>query len=97
MKGWKGDTVKAALEGFIVNFRRGPKTQKADELIVEIPEVNSRAKASPLIGRKVLLKLGEEKTIVGKVVSTHGGKGRLRVRLRKGLPGQLLTTRVRIV
>ena len=89
--------MKVALEGFIVNFRRGPKTQKADELIVEIPEVNSKAKASLFIGRKVVLKLGEEKIIVGKVVSTHGSKGRLRVKLKKGLPGQLLTIKVKIV
>jgi len=88
--------MKSILEGFIINFRRGTKTQKGNELIVEIPGINNKAKASPLIGRKVILEVGEEK-IVGSVISIHGNKGRLRVRLRKGLPGQLLKSRIKII
>jgi len=84
------------LRAFIVNFRRGPKTQKNDELIVEVPEVKDRRAASRLIGRKVVVEAGNLK-ILGSVVSTHGSSGRLRVRLRRGIPGQLLTAKVEIV
>lgn len=88
--------AKPGLEGFIVNFRRGPKTQKNDELIVEIPGVDSKARASLLIGRKVVLEV-EGKKLIGSIISTHGSRGRVRVRLRRGLPGQWLATKVKIV
>ncbi|MCD6241307.1 50S ribosomal protein L35ae [Candidatus Bathyarchaeota archaeon] len=86
----------AALYGIIVNYRIGPKTQRSRECLVKFPNVNSAKDASQLIGRKVAWP-AEEKRIIGKIVATHGTKGLVRVRFRKGVPGQALGTHVRIV
>jgi len=86
----------ATLYGIIVNYRVGPKTQRSRECLVKFPNVNSAKEASQLIGRKVAWP-AEEKRIIGKIVATHGTKGLVRVRFRKGVPGQALGTHVRIV
>lgn len=86
----------AALYGTIVNYRVGPKTQRPKECLVKFPNVNSAEEASRLIGRKVAWP-AEEKRIIGKIVATHGTKGLVRVRFRKGVPGQALGTHVKIV
>ena len=86
----------ATLYGVIVNYRVGPKTQRPKECLVKFPNVDTAEKASYLIGRKVAWP-AEEKKIIGKVVATHGTKGLVRVRFRKGVPGQALGTYVKIV
>ena len=86
----------ATLYGVIVNYRVGPKTQRSRECLVKFPNVKSAKDASRLIGRKVVWP-AEEKRMIGKIVATHGTKGLVRVRFRKGVPGQALGTHVRIV
>lgn len=87
---------ETGISAFIVNFRHGPKTQKNNELVIEIPGVQSSAKAAAYIGRKIIVEIGSEKKrqIIGKIVSTHGNRGRLLARFRKGIPGQALARRV---
>ncbi|MEM2419768.1 MAG: 50S ribosomal protein L35ae [Candidatus Bathyarchaeia archaeon] len=84
------------IEGIIVNYRVGPKTQKSKECIIQFLHVNSVSEASRLIGRKVAWDNGDIK-IVGKIVDVHGKKGLVRARFRKGLPGQALGTVVQLV
>ncbi|RLI20232.1 50S ribosomal protein L35ae [Candidatus Bathyarchaeota archaeon] len=84
------------LYGVIVNYRVGPKTQRPKECLVKFPNVDTAEKASRLIGRKVAWH-SEKKRIIGKVVATHGTKGLVRVRFRRGVPGQALGTYVRII
>jgi large subunit ribosomal protein L35Ae len=84
------------IEGIIVNFRVGPKTQKPKECVIQFKHLLSHSEAGRLIGRKVAWK--REKTkIIGKIVALHGGNGLVRVRFRKGLPGQALGTTVELV
>ena len=84
------------IEGIIVNFRVGPKTQKPKECVIQFKHLLSPSEAGRLIGRKVAWK--REKTkIIGKIVALHGGNGLVRVRFRKGLPGQALGTTVELV
>lgn len=84
------------IQGIIKNYRIGPRTQRSKECIIKFAHVTSVSEASRLIGRKVAWKLGKNK-IVGKIVGLHGGKGLVRVRFRKGVPGQALGTRVELV
>ena len=91
-----GGVALATLYGTIVNYRVGPKTQRPRECLVKFPNVDSAEEASRLIGRKVAWP-AEERRIIGKIVATHGTKGLVRVRFRKGVPGQALGTYVRIV
>jgi large subunit ribosomal protein L35Ae len=89
-------TIAEAIEGIVVNYRVGPKTQKAKECIIQFKHVASASEAGRLIGRKVTWKIKESK-IIGKVIALHGRKGLVRVRFKKGLPGQALGTTVELV
>lgn len=81
------ETVSKTLRGVIINYRMGPKTQRPKEYIVQFAGVKSAEQAARLIGRKVAWPVGERK-IRGKIVAVHGKNGLVRVRFRKGLPGQ---------
>jgi len=84
------------LLGVIVSYRRGPKTQKPKECLLKFPNVRSPSEASTLIGRKVAWPPKERKCI-GKIVSTHGNKGLVRARFRKGVPGEALGSFVELI
>jgi len=86
---------KAVIEGVIVNYRTGPKTQRSKECIIQFSEVKSASDAARLIGRKVAWPIGK-RTVRGKIVALHGKNGLVRARFRKGLPGQI-GTRVEII
>ncbi|MGC9345431.1 MAG: 50S ribosomal protein L35ae [Candidatus Bathyarchaeales archaeon] len=84
------------VQGIIVNYRVGPKTQRPKECIIQFPHITSVSEASRLIGRKIAWKSGKNK-IIGKIVALHGKKGLVRARFRKGLPGQALGTTVELI
>jgi large subunit ribosomal protein L35Ae len=84
----ESETLLKTLRGVIVNYRTGPKTQRPKEYIVQFPNINTANQAAQLIGRKVAWPVGERK-IRGKIVAVHGKNGQVRVRFRKGLPGQV--------
>ena len=82
------------MQGTIVNFRRGKRTQNTSHLIVLLNDVNNRSKASEFVGKNVVWKSPKGKEIKGKVASAHGNKGALRIIFEKGLPGQSLGSKV---
>lgn len=84
------------IQGFIVSYRTGPRTQHPKECILQFPNVKSPNEAANLVGRKVAWPVGERK-IRGKIVALHGERGLVRARFRKGLSGQALGTRVEII
>ena len=84
------------MEGTIVNFRRGRKTQKPNHLIIHINSVDNREKAAELVGKAVVWKSPAGKEIKGKVASAHGNNGAVRVIFEKGMPGQSFSTKVEI-
>ena len=75
------------MEGRVVNYRIGPGTQNPREIIVVFEGVERRMLHS-LIGKKVCV-LYKDKRFKGRVVDVHG-KNAVRVRLRKGIPGQAI-------
>lgn len=83
----ESEAVSKTLTGVIVNYRKGPGTQHPKEYIAQFLSVKTAGQAAQLIGRKVAWPLGERK-IRGKIVAVHGKNGLVRVRFRKGLPGQ---------
>jgi large subunit ribosomal protein L35Ae len=90
-------SMTSTIEGVIVNYRVGPKTQRSKECIIQFDHVKTVSEASRLIGRKVAWKTSKNDRIVGKIVALHGKKGLVRARFRKGLPGQALGTTVELV
>jgi len=66
------------------------------ECLIQFAHVNSVSLAGQLIGRKVVWKQGKNK-FMGKIVGLHGKNGLVRVKFRKGVPGQALGTTVELV
>ena len=79
------------MEGRIVNYRRGRKTQTTNQMIVEIENVDKEA-ALKLVGKTAVYTCeGKNKTqIKGKVTAAHGNKGAIRVHFETGMPGQAI-------
>jgi large subunit ribosomal protein L35Ae len=82
--------------GRIMNYRIGIRTQMSRECLVRFTNIISAARAEQLIGQKVLWK-GENKKLTGKIMGFHGKNGVVRVRFKKGVPGQALGTTVELV
>jgi large subunit ribosomal protein L35Ae len=66
------------------------------ECLIQFAQVDSISLAGQLIGRKVVWRQ-EKNTHIGKIVGTHGKKGVVRARFRKGLPGQAIGTLVELI
>lgn len=84
------------MKATVVNFRRGRHTQNTAQLLLAVEGVDSRAKASHLVGKKVVWTSPARKEIHGKITSPHGNKGIVRVRFSKGLPGDVLGKHIQI-
>ena len=82
------------MEGQIVHYRRGLRTQKKYQMIVKVSGVDNKDKAKTLINKSVVWKSPAGKEIKGKVTNIHGNAGGLRVQFEKGLPGQSIGTKV---
>ncbi|MCK4827100.1 50S ribosomal protein L35ae [bacterium] len=80
----------------VLNFRRGRHTQKTNQLLLSLKDVDSRAGASRFIGKKVAWKTKSGKVITGKIASPHGNNGVLRARFSKGISGEVLGTEIEI-
>ncbi len=65
------------------------------ECLVQFTDIITSAKAGQLIGRKVIWK-GEKRQFVGKIVGFHGKNGAVRVKFKKGVPGQAIGTNVEL-
>lgn len=86
------------VEGLIINYRRGRKTQTTNQMIIVVPGVDSKEKAESLVGKSVVYTCeGKEgKKIKGKVQAVHGGKGAVRALFEKGMPGQAIGGKISI-
>lgn len=79
-----------------MNYRIGIRTQFSRECLIQFAHVDSVAQAGQLVGQKVVWK-GENKKHIGKIVGFHGKNGAVRVKFKKGVPGQALGTTVELV
>jgi large subunit ribosomal protein L35Ae len=79
-----------------MNYRIGIRTQKSHECLIQFTDVVTAAKAGQLIGRKVVWK-SQNKKFIGEIVGFHGKNGVVRVKFKKGVPGQALGTTVELV
>jgi large subunit ribosomal protein L35Ae len=86
------------MKGTIANFRRGRHTVYHTHMIIHPEGIDSREKASGLVGKKVVWQAPgkQKKQLTGKVASAHGGKGAVRVIFETGMPGQSLGKEVEI-
>ncbi|MDP3966149.1 MAG: 50S ribosomal protein L35ae [archaeon] len=82
--------------GKVIQFRRGRHVIHEKHFLIEVPGVDSKEKATKLVGKAVEWKSPAGKVIKGKVSGSHGAKGVIRAIFEKGLPGQAVTTEVKI-
>jgi large subunit ribosomal protein L35Ae len=89
-----GEHMVEEYIGVVQNYRRGPKSQRNQECLIKV--LDTESKGANLIG----LKVGwpqDEPRLFGTILKSHGKTGTLRVKFKKGLPGQALSTYVKIV
>ncbi len=82
------------MEALISNFRLGRHTKSNNHMILLVSGIENREKASSLINKKVTWKSPSGKEIHGKIASSHGNKGAVRVIFEKGMPGQSIGKKV---
>lgn len=83
------------MEGTIINYRRNSTGQKMSHLIVKVQDVDTKEKASRLVGKTVVYNTGK-KDITGKINAIHGNIGALRAVFEQAMPGQALGKKVKI-
>ncbi len=84
------------MKAVIENYRRGRHTEYGNQFIVRMDACDSREKATAYVGKAVKWTTPSGKVIAGKVASSHGNGGALRVVMEKGLPGQAVGTELEI-
>jgi len=87
------------MEGVIVNFRRGRKTQTNNQMVIAVEGITDKKKASSLVGKTVIWQTPskkEKREVKGKITKEHGNSGALKVHFEKGMPGQSVGNKVRI-
>ena len=84
------------MEGIIVHFRGSRRVKRSNQMIVQVNGVDSKDKASKLVGKKVVWKTSAGKQMTGQITALHGNSGALRVRFDTGMPGQSIGTKVAI-
>jgi len=86
------------MEAVIVNYRRGKKTQKSNQMIIQVNGVDSKEKATALKGKTVIWQTPSKtkKEIRGKISKEHGNNGAVRAIFETGMPGQSLGQKVTV-
>jgi len=85
------------MEGTIRSFRRGKHTYKPRQFIIAIKGIETKEEVSSLLGKSVVWYSPQGKEIKGVIKATHGGKGLVRAIFERGLPGQAINSKVKIV
>lgn len=80
----------------ILSFRNARRPHKLNHFLLEIEGVDSKEKAIKMVGTKVVWKSKGGKHIHGVIAAAHGGKGVLRARFSRGLPGEAVGNTVEL-
>jgi len=84
------------MEGTIVHFRGSRRVKRHNQMILEVEGIDTKEKASKLIGKKVVWKSSAGKPMTGEITNIHGNSGALRIRFDTGMPGQSIGQKVSI-
>ena len=78
------------MKGLIVSYRRGRHRQTPNQVLIKVDGIENLSDAHKILGKKVELDISEKTKMIGKAFATHGTKGVVRVRFKKGVPGQAI-------
>ena len=82
--------------GRIINYRIGNSMQYSRECLIQFNHEDLVDRAGKIIGQKVVWK-SKKKELIGKIAGFHGKNDILKVKFKKGLPGQALGTLVELI
>jgi large subunit ribosomal protein L35Ae len=85
------------MDGIILSYRRGRRTQDVNQMLIELDGIESKEKAKEFLNKKIVWKSPSGKEINGKIIALHGNKGVVRAKFERNLPGQAITTKVEVV
>ena len=85
------------MQGTILSYRRGRRTQDVNQMLIELENVTSKEKAGEFLNKKIIWKTPGGKEIKGEIIALHGNKGVVRAKFERNLPGQAITTKVEVV
>jgi len=85
------------MKAKVLSFRRGKHTQRTNQLLLSVPDVENRSTAAGFVGKRVVWLTKSGKEIQGKIASPHGNNGVLRARFGKGMPGAILGHEIEIL
>jgi large subunit ribosomal protein L35Ae len=83
--------VSQSVYGRIMNYRKGIRTQKANECLIKFENPETE-----ILGKKVVWKEGNSK-LSGKIIGFHGKNGVVIAKFKKGVPGQAIGTKVELI
>ena len=83
------------MEATIINYRRNSTGQVMNQLVVTVLGIDTKDKAHKFVGKNATLSTGKQ-NIIGKVSGIHGNTGALRILFLKGIPGQMLGSKLLI-
>ena len=85
------------MKAIFLGYKGGHRTQKSKCALIRADGVDDRSEAAAYIGRKVVWISPSGSRLIGKVIGVHGRKGVLKVRFRKGLPGEVIGTELIVI
>ena len=84
------------MEGVVVNFKGGRHTQINNRMVLKLKDVDTKEKAKALLNKKVTWNTPTGKTITGIIKKVHGNSGALLAEFERGMPGQSISTKVKV-
>ncbi len=84
------------MKAIIVNYRLARHHHYENQMIIQIPDVDSKEKAKELVGKTVVWTSPAKKEIKGRISNPHGNKGVVRALFETGMPGQAIGSEVTI-
>lgn len=85
------------MKARVINYRRGKRTQKTNQFILQPEKSKNKEDAAKLLGKKAEWTTPSGRKLTGEVTRIHGNSGAVVARFQKGLPGQALGTEIEIL
>jgi large subunit ribosomal protein L35Ae len=79
-----------------IGYKGGRHTQHSKYALIKVDGVDDKRGTGKYIGRKVIWTSPKGSHLIGKIIGSHGRKGTLKAKFRKGLPGQAIGTELKI-
>ena len=90
------NVLSQPVYGRITSYRTGNSIQYQRECLIQFNHEELVARTGQLIGKKVVWK-GKNKQLIGKISGFHGKNDVLKVKFKKGVPGQAIGALVELI